>query len=75
MNQSLVEAVSSILNIQPETVKPDTSATNTPTWDSLAHLRLILEIEHSLGIRFKTQDIPKLTSVALLDQAVLELKR
>ncbi len=75
MNKILVESVSSVLKIQPEAVTLETSQENTPSWDSLAHLRLILEIEHNLGIRFRSQDIPQLTSVANLSKAISDFGR
>ena len=75
MNKILVESVSSILNIKSEDVTLETSQENTPTWDSLAHLRLILEIEQNLCIRFKSQDIPRLTSVTELFKAIEDLGR
>jgi acyl carrier protein len=75
MNKILIEAVSSILEIPPEDVVPETSQVNTPSWDSLAHLRLILEIEQNLCIRFRSQDIPRLTSVADLCKAIENLGR
>ncbi len=73
MNKVLVDAVSSILEIQPESITPETSVENTPSWDSLAHLRLILEIEQNLGIRFRSQDIIQLTSVAAFNEAISKL--
>jgi acyl carrier protein len=75
MNKILVDAVSSILDIQPEAVTLETSVENTPSWDSLAHLRLILEIEQNLGIRFRSQDITHLTSVAAFNGAIAKLGR
>jgi acyl carrier protein len=75
MNKALVEAVSSILNIKPEAVTLETTQENTPSWDSLAHLRMILEIEQNLGIRFQSQDITRLSSVAALNEAISRLGR
>jgi len=75
MNKILVDAVSSILEIQPEVVTLETSVENTPSWDSLAHLRMILEIEQNLGIRFRSQDITQLTSVAAFNEAIAKLGR
>jgi acyl carrier protein len=75
MNKILVDAVSSILEIQPEAVTLETSVENTPSWDSLAHLRMILEIEQNLGIRFRSQDITQLTSVAAFNEAIAKLGR
>ena len=73
MNKILVKSVSSVLNIKLEAITLETSQENTLSWDSLAHLRLILEIEQNLGIRFRSQDIPELTSVANLSKAVSDL--
>ena len=74
MNKILVETVSSILNIDQKAVTEETGHANTPSWDSLAHLRLILELEQNLGIRFKSQDIPELMSVSSLNKKLLEFK-
>jgi acyl carrier protein len=75
VNRILVECVSSVLDIEPEAVMLETSQENTPSWDSLAHIRLILEIEQTFGIRFRSQDIPKMTSIANLSSAVSGLGR
>ena len=40
-----------------------------PAWDSLAHIRLVMEVEAEMGVRFITERIPELTS---LDAFVLE---
>jgi acyl carrier protein len=75
MNKVLVEAISSILKIRPDAVTLETNQENTPAWDSLAHLRLVLEIEQNLGIRFPSQNIPQMTSVADLNEAISKLGR
>lgn len=48
------------------------SQENTPQWDSLNHLRLVLELEQNLGIRFRAQDIPRMTSVAAIEAVLQE---
>ncbi len=75
MNKILVKAVSTVLYIKPEAVTLETSQENTPSWDSRAHLRMIIEIEQNLGIRFPSQDIPRFTSVAALNEAIKKLRR
>jgi acyl carrier protein len=75
MNKVLEDAVSSILNIKPEAVTLETNQENTPSWDSLAHLRLIIEVEQNLGIRFQSRDITRLNSVAALNDAISKLGR
>jgi acyl carrier protein len=70
LDKRLVEAVSRTLGMPAEKVTGDTSHQNTPAWDSVAHLNLILEIEEIFGARFSTEDIPSLTSVGRLQQAL-----
>ena len=37
-----------------------------PSWDSVAHLNLILAVEMEFNIRFETSEIPELLSVGSL---------
>ncbi|RDJ35498.1 MAG: acyl carrier protein [Crenarchaeota archaeon] len=41
-------------------------------WDSLGHLNLIMELEQALNIRFKSHDIPQLTSLKEIERAINE---
>lgn len=70
MNVVVAQTLASILNTDPQTITLETSQSNTPGWDSLAHLRIILELEQNLGIRFRAQDIPEMTSVARIHQVL-----
>lgn len=73
MNPKLIQTISTILNIDTSKITPDLSQENTPQWDSLTHLRLILELEQNLGIRFRSQDIPAMTSVAAIESVLREV--
>jgi acyl carrier protein len=33
-------------------LRPDLTADDVPDWDSLSHIRLILTIQHTFGIKF-----------------------
>ena len=39
---------------------------NPPAWDSLGHIRLVLEVEQEMGVRFITDRIPELTTLDAL---------
>ena len=41
-----------------------TSPTNTPSWDSLAHMNFILELENVFSISLSTRDIMHIDSIA-----------
>jgi len=70
LDKRLVDAMSRILGRTTEGITPATSQENTGEWDSLGHLRLILEIEAVFGIRFSTAEIPELTSATCLQAAL-----
>lgn len=42
------------------------SMQNCETWDSMKHIEIITTIEDELGVSFEIEDIPNLTSVALI---------
>lgn len=41
-----------------------------PEWDSLAHFNLLLLIEESYGVRFSTEELAELKSVAQISAAL-----
>lgn len=71
LDQRLVDTVSRVLNLDPSSITPDTSPRNTAAWDSVGHINLVLELEDVFGVRFQTEEIPLLDSVAKL-QAEIE---
>jgi acyl carrier protein len=70
LDSRLVQTVSRTFRLDPAAVSAETNTENTPSWDSVAHLTLILEIESTFGVRFSTEEIPSLTSVGLLHAAL-----
>jgi acyl carrier protein len=48
------------------TVTPGLSAKDVDSWDSLAHIRLLLTIEKNFHIKFSTSEVGKLENVAEL---------
>jgi len=51
IQDEIKELLSNALGMDPSEINEDVHIDNTPRWDSLAHLRLIIEIES----RFETQ--------------------
>lgn len=66
----VLDIVASELKIDRSKVTAETNQENTPEWDSLGHLKLVLELERQLGIRFRGDDIPTMTSVARIVDVV-----
>ncbi len=67
---SLRDLIADTLEVSPEEVTPETSSDTNETWDSFRHLQLILSLESEYGVQFDPQQVPELTSVAKLQQAL-----
>jgi acyl carrier protein len=46
-----------------EAVAPDAAIGTLPTWDSLAHLKVVLAIEERIGRALSTEEILEVTSL------------
>ena len=53
----------SILNLEAQSFNENVSMDNTEKWDSLANIRIILEVEAAFDIKFSTANIEKIKSV------------
>lgn len=51
-------------------VRPDLTADGVDGWDSLSHIRLMLTIERSFGIKFSAAEIGKLENVGQLVEVI-----
>ena len=53
-----------VLNVSPATLSLETTVGSIPEWDSVNHLRLILETEKCFGVYYPIDRIPALKSLA-----------
>jgi acyl carrier protein len=67
--ERLTEIVATVLGISHAEAGA-ASADSVPTWDSLAHLNLIMAVEQEFGIQFAAELIPELDSVNRIRQAI-----
>lgn len=72
ISPSLREIVADTLEISPDEVTPETSSADSENWDSFRHLQLILSVEGEYGVQFDPQQVPELTTVAKLQQALVQ---
>jgi len=67
------KSLSLALDLDPaevEQIEKTTTAADLDKWDSLSHLRLILELESCFGITFDDEQIGQLASVGRIMQVV-----
>ena len=65
-NKIIYQILAKNLRISEDSINLETDTTNTPEWDSLAHLRIILEIEKEFKIKVRNDQIGGLISIKKL---------
>ena len=66
------EIMSKVFEMNIEDLKDDTNQKNTPRWDSLRHLTLIVELEDEFGVSFEPEEIGSMDSI---DAVLLALEK
>lgn len=64
--ETLTRALRDVFDDRNLVASPALTATQVSGWDSLGNIRLILEIEKSLNVRFTTAEIASLKNVGAL---------
>lgn len=53
-----------VFGVAPEAVSLETRRGSLPEWDSVAHLRLVMEAESHFGVFYPLERIPRLETIA-----------
>ena len=59
-----------VFDAEDLTITRQSTAADVPGWDSLMHVRLILETEKAFGVRFTTSEVASLANVGELVDAI-----
>lgn len=74
MNEQLDERVREIVvetfDLDPGEIGPDASAQTLAAWTSLAHLRLMTNIEQAFGLRLTMDEMTTMTSVRAIESVL-----
>lgn len=68
------QTVAEVFALDPESVTAESSAETVPAWDSMGHLNLILATEQRFGVTLDPEQVPKLTNVQSLADAIAASK-
>ena len=60
----LTKIMESVFRLSEGTIKVDSTMADTPGWDSLTHINLILEIEREFDIQLSGDDIAEMQSIS-----------
>jgi acyl carrier protein len=70
MSEKILQILADTLGSGPSALSEATSMENTPAWDSVAHLNLVLSLEQAFGLRFSPEEFLQMQSVAAIKQVL-----
>ena len=70
MRDRVRQTIATVWNVPPDEIPDDADAMSLPGWDSLRHLELMLELEMSFGVRIPADEMPELTSIGAIEEAL-----
>ena len=56
----LYDVIGRILEVDPETLSEESNAQNTPRWDSLRHIEVVMAVESAYHVRFSMPELSNL---------------
>ncbi|HEX8694368.1 MAG TPA: acyl carrier protein [Longimicrobium sp.] len=62
--------VSRVFGVEPARVSDETSNADTPGWDSLAHINLVLALESTYGVSLSVEEALEATSVGAIKRVL-----
>lgn len=60
IKQEITDIFEEVMDLEDVALTDDTTANDIEEWDSLSHIRLIIAIERSFGIKFSNAEIESL---------------
>ena len=64
MTEDFIAFAASVLGVPAERLSPETACGDLPEWDSVMHLRLVMEAEARYGVSIPLERIPSLRTLA-----------
>ena len=64
--KNIIEIVSKHVKVSLDKIKDESSTETIDTWDSLAHIRIIMELEKLTNIKIQTSDFGEYNSIKKL---------
>jgi len=71
-NQKLMTLISSVLNIDENSINNETSPENTESWDSFNALVMVSELESQFEVQFSIEEVYSVTCVKDIKDALIK---
>jgi acyl carrier protein len=73
--QRLNEVFQDVFDDDDLAIKPEYSAEDVDGWDSLTHIRMLLTVEKTFGVKFSTSEVGQLQTVGDLVKLIASKSR
>jgi len=70
MTARVARVFSEVLGVSAEQITDDTSPDNTPQWDSMAAMNLVVAIEDEFDVTLSTAEIISMRNVAIVKKVL-----
>lgn len=70
MTARVAKVFAEVLGVAADTITDDTSPDNTPQWDSMAAMNLVVAIEDEFDVRLSTAEIVSMRNVAVVKKVL-----
>lgn len=70
LNPQLVNIAAKVFDVPADSLSPQTGMGDLEAWDSLGHLRFMMELEREFHARFSTEQIRTLIDLAEIQNAL-----
>ena len=74
LEASVFAIMGRVLGVPPESINADSSPDTLASWDSLAHMNLVLALEEELAVQFTEEQIVDMLNAKLVVLAVTEAR-
>lgn len=70
LRRAILEVVCRVFALPNESAAAEASPDTVAGWDSEKHVELVVALEDRFGCLFEPEDIPELTSIAQMEEAI-----
>ena len=67
----LFEIIAGVLKIDPASLNDESNALNTPNWNSLRHIEIMLAVENAFGVRFTMPEMVSMQNIGDMRQLLI----
>lgn len=71
LHRDIVTVVSTVFGLPPDTVAQGVSPETVERWDSEKHVELVVALEDRFGVEFDADEVPELTSLDRIAEALV----